>query len=330
VTHRIVFIAIVSLSIACSRESRLTPTEPSATPTLSLQASNHLDEVIRLMQANSFHRLAIDWNAFRSEVMSAAAAAQTVEQTLPAIRLAIARLGDGHSSYRSASGASVFVAVRSCTGSGGPSRPQLPPTIGYVSVGAFGGTPAEAAVFANNIQAAIRNADQDGMQGWIVDLRGNGGGNMWPMVAGLGPVLGEGLVGHFISATGAVSAWEYRDGASWSGTFAAHRVEMPYRLRRERPRVAILTDTAVASSGEATAIAFRQRPDTRSFGLPTCGLSTANQPYTLSDGAVLNLTTAVMADRTRARYGDVVVPDEVIADRAQLAARAVSWIQTGQ
>ena len=45
------------------------------------------------------------------------------------------------------------------------------------------------------------------------------------------------------------------------------RVDGPYRLRRDRPQVAVLTDNGIASSGEATLIAFRERPDTRSFGV---------------------------------------------------------------
>jgi carboxyl-terminal processing protease len=49
-------------------------------------------------------------------------------------------------------------------------------------------------------------------------------------------------------------------------------VKAPYKLVVPSPRVAVLTDTGVASSGEA--IAFRGRPNTRSFGTPTCGLST--------------------------------------------------------
>jgi hypothetical protein len=55
-------------------------------------------------------------------------------------------------------------------------------------------------------------------------------------------------------------------------------------------------------------------------------LSTANAPFTLSDGAVLNLTTSVMADRTKARYGDVVPPDELITNRDEVIARAIAWL----
>jgi hypothetical protein len=46
----------------------------------------------------------------------------------------------------------------------------------------------------------------------------------------------------------------------------------------------------------------------------------------MPNGAVLNLTVAVMADRTKTRYGDSVVPDEVVGDSAELINRAVSWL----
>ena len=78
---------------------------------------------------------------------------------------------------------------------------------------------------------------------------------------------------------------------------AAARVAAPYELHRPDSRVAVLTNQAVASSGEAIAVAFRGRPGTRTFGADTCGLPTANESYTLSDGATLFLTVAREADR---------------------------------
>jgi hypothetical protein len=90
-----------------------------------------------------------------------------------------------------------------------------------------------------------------------------------------------------------------------------------------------LTDNSVASSGEATVIAFRRRPDTRSFGAATRGLSTANKGFDLSDGATLALTTSVMADRTRTKYGDSIPPDEIVTDPRQVVQRALEWLQSG-
>ena len=37
-----------------------------------------------------------------------------------------------------------------------------------------------------------------GVQGWIVDLRGNQGGNTWAGMVALGPLLGEGSLGDFV------------------------------------------------------------------------------------------------------------------------------------
>jgi carboxyl-terminal processing protease len=218
------------------------------------------------------------------------------------------------------------VRTRTCSAPAGASDPALPPTIGYVRVGSFSSTGAASTEFASAIQSRISAADRDGLAGWIVDLRGNGGGNMWPMIAGLGPVLGEGVLGYFIDPTGFEVVWHYLDGVSSSGGTPIERVPTPYRLRREQPNVAVLPDNAVASSGEATVIAFRARPNTRLFGRPTCGVSTANSSFPMPNGAILNLTVAVMADRTKTRYGDSVVPDEVVSDPAETVNRAVSWL----
>ena len=49
----------------------------------------------------------------------------------------------------------------------------------------------------------------------------------------------------------------------------------------------------------------------------------------MSDGALLFLTVAVMADRTRAPYGAQIVPDEPVTDPGEAEQRAVAWLQTG-
>src|SRR5687768_10437707 len=70
--------------------------------------------------------------------------------------------------------------------------------------------------------------------------------------------------------------WEYHGGVSSAGGIPISTVSPAYTLRRSAPRVAVLSDNGIASSGEATLIAFRLRPNTRSFGQATCGLSTSN------------------------------------------------------
>ena len=116
--------------------------------------------------------------------------------------------------------------LRGC-GWPGVDTPTLPATVGFIRIGAFGGSADEARDFANGLQRQIASADRDDLAGWIVDVRGNGGGNMWPMIAGVGPILGEGRAGYFIDPVGAEIFWEYRDGASWEGGDLAQRVGPP-------------------------------------------------------------------------------------------------------
>jgi hypothetical protein len=316
------------LGVTACGGSSTSPSPPPASGMAEV-ARAYLEELLTLMQANSINRLTIDWSSFRATVFNQAANAQSIFQTQPAIRTAINLLGDGHSSYRDAAGVLVIQPGRLCAPSTA-TTPTVPATIGYVKVAGFGGIGAEATAFANGLQQAIRAADKRDLVGWIVDVRGNRGGNMWPMVAGVGPLLGEGVIGYFIDPNGAENVWEYRNGASWDNGVAQQRVDAPYRLRRAQPRVAVLTDAGTLSSGEATVIAFRGRPDTRSFGTPTCGLSTAVENYPLSDGGILNLTISVMADRLRTKYGTAVVPDEVIDDETQAVERAIAWVRTGR
>ena len=183
------------------------PTRPSQP--ISDLARAYLEQLIDFMQPNSINRLTIDWTAFRSRVFDAASSAQTISDTYPAIRVALELLADhGHSQYRAANGTVIAVPGRSCFVSTFPSIPTLPSTVGYVKVHAFSGVGAAATGYANEVQGAIVSADRDDLIGWIVDLRGNGGGNMWPMVAAVGPVLGEGVVGYFFDPTGVENVWE--------------------------------------------------------------------------------------------------------------------------
>lgn len=279
------------------------------------------------MQAQSLRRTLIDWAVLRASTLSAAGAAQTIVDTRPAIRNALALLGDGHSFYRATDGTMIYVPNRTCSSNALVPLTNVPADIGYVHVPSFSGSGEQAAVFATAIQNTIRSADHDSLAGWIVDLRGNGGGNMWPMVAGLGPIFGNDTLGYFVEPNGVASVWSFRDGDALLDSLALQRVAAPYTLRRPKPRVAVLVDNGVGSSGEAVFMSFRGRPQTRSFGVPTCGLSTANRGTRLSDGAVLQLTVATMADRNRVLAGDRIEPDEVIAGGTMTVNRAIAWLR---
>ena len=324
---------LLATAAACSGSAPAGPTTaPPATVPPSGAADRYLNEIFALMQANSVNRLRIDWTAFQSQVRAQAPNAATIADTFPAIQLALQLLDDHHSFYIKASTTEFILNPSSPRGCGVADVPDVPDPVvpadvGYVRIAGFSGPGADE--FATSIQNAIRTRDVGTLAGWIVDLRGNGGGNMWPMLAGVGPVLGTGVVGFFVPPEGVRRQWTYSNGAAMDQGITQSRVATPYELRRPSPRVAVLTDKGVASSGEAIAVAFRGRPDARTFGTSTCGVPTANRGFPLTDGATLVLTTALDADRTMVVYNSPLPPDETIADPSAVAARAIDWIRGG-
>jgi len=161
---------------------------------------------------------------------------------------------------------------------------------------------------------------------------------MWPMLAGIGPLLGEGdHLGEFFTLD-SHSTWSYRDGVAAefeNGKRNAYPAVAgaPYRLAGI-PKVAVLIDRRTGSSGEAIAIAFRGRPQTRFFGEHTEGVSTANHVIKLSDGAEIWLTIGVDADRTGKPYLDGLDPDEAVPsgdpnlsdDQDRVVQAALRWL----
>jgi len=315
---RYITVVLVLYSLtSCRKEA-----DPVAT---SQTVQTYLDQLMSEMEQYSINRQTIDWASFRQQVTNKAQGAQTIADTYPAIELALTLLGDNHSSYTTSTG-TVLIGGRTihCT-DGTPTAVPANSKIGYVKITGFSGSGDAATSFAQSVQNSIKQADTDSIKGWIVDLRGNTGGNMWPMLAGIGPILGEGIAGYFMTPDGGITSWSYQNGSSIMGQTKIVSLTNPYVLRSPAPKVAVLTNQVTASSGEAIAISFKTRPSTRSFGSPTCGLSTANATKVLSDGAVLNLTQGTMADRTKTPYGKQVQPDEVLYS-AEAVDKAIAWI----
>lgn len=208
--------------------------------------------------------------------------------------------------------------------------------IGLLVVPRYWGTSntATAKTFAQRIQDNIKNLHDQQVQGWIVDLRGNTGGNMWPMLAGVGPLLGAEQIGMFKDSLNK-TIWHYRNGAagvSYGGGPPHLMVNLPGEsvTLRDRFPVAVLIDNDTVSSGEAVTVAFKGRPDTKFFGRHTCGLSTANSGFPLPDGAIIELTVSVDGDRDGNLYDCGIAPDVEIEEsesgEADIKA-AVDWIE---
>jgi hypothetical protein len=309
----------------------------------------YLDSAINIMQNGAFYRRRVDWPTVRATAQTMAAGATTPAGTYPAIRYALSALGDRHSFLQPPSTGTSASPARTPLGMAGSLAVMSPADsidaeivggrYGYLHVPAFGGTQDQAVILADSLQFLVGLLDTRTPCGWVIDLRHNIGGSMWPMLLGVGPLLGAVSVGSFVDADGGVLGWWYENGlagaspAGYRSTYIG-LTRAPYTLRVPNPAIAVLTDSLTASSGEAIVVAFRGRPQTRSFGGATYGVPTGNLAFRLSDNAVLVLTVVVDADRTGKQYESAIAPDVVIpqtgapaADDATVLA-ATSWLAT--
>ena len=308
-----------------------------AVPLLSLppasdSAAAYLDRALDIMEANSIRAELVDWSSFRTAAHDEARGAASLEEMHGVIRGALRRLGDSHSFFMDPAAVEAWSTrpVDEATGDSGLAGELINGRIGHISIPGFGGGAEESTrAFAREIQSLIESLDRSDVCGWVVDLRGNSGGNMWPMLAGIGPILGPGTVGYFVSPQGEFTAWGYDGSSSVLDDEPMVTVSPSYSLRVSDPPVAVLTGPRTASSGEAIVVAFRARPGTRSFGSSTAGVSTSNSSMELSDGAMMLLTTSTFADRGRFAYGSSIPPDEVVeADGAAPLEAAVVWLSS--
>jgi hypothetical protein len=322
----------------------LTVRATDAGPPPGPAATRYLDAAIALMREHSLRRAEVEWETLRAQALEHARGAATPADAHLAVRFALRQLGDGHSYLQSVAATRALAATAVANARTGapltaPEARRLGATLAYVSVPSFaGGTPAQQVQFAETLQNEIRAADGAPVCGWVVDLRQNTGGNLWPMLAGLGPLLGEGELAASVYPDGRrVPVW-HRGGQAGFGDYTQLRVRSPYRVEAGVP-AAVLLGPATASSAEILAVALRSRAGTRSFGAPTRGLSAGNRIFSLADGASLVLTVAATTDTQGRVYAGPIVPDEAVAAAGlrtqpekgadEALAAAVSWLTAG-
>ncbi|BAH38033.1 peptidase S41A family protein [Gemmatimonas aurantiaca T-27] len=315
------------LASACGGDSA-EPTTPVGVTEMSARAASYIEEYIGLMQrhVHSTHR--VDWTQVRARARAAAAGAQSLDDARVGIQEALLAIGEWHSFYTGPNGVTFSVPSVPC-GAASSWLPLQPPSdVGYVRIREFSGGVVESIAYADSVHRMIARADKPDLSGWVVDLRGNRGGNMYPMFVGIGALMGPGRYIDFIDADGGRIPVSYRNGGVFYGAEELVRIERPYHVRDHNIPIAVIVDGLVASSGEATALAFRGRPRTRLFGTPTCGMASGNITLFMSDGARVVITRSLIHDRMSTGDGGPIQPDVRAETGDEAIAQAVWWLRS--
>ncbi|KQR11388.1 peptidase S41 [Xanthomonas sp. Leaf148] len=276
-------------------------------------ASAIFDIAIPAIRDHALQRTRIDW-ATREPQLRAQAASMRESDAYAAIDALIAELADGHS-FLIRPTALRQMEARAAERPAVQAR-LLQPDVGYVEVtGLMTSSSDVRGAYQRALAAALDSKASQARCGWIVDLRQNTGGTMWPMVNGLQPLLGDELLGYFVDSTGRQTPWHARPAAG------AHASQT------ERA-VAVLIGPHTASSGEMVAIAMRGRPATRSFGQPSAGQTTSNRAVDLPGGGVLAIASSATQDRNARQLDGALHPDVVLALQDDAIDAAAQWLRT--
>jgi C-terminal processing protease CtpA/Prc len=274
------------------------------------------------MEKNSIKKRSINWKEMKRKSLVKIKENNSLENAHQIIEENLLSLGDNHSMF-------ITKEVLEKIYSNQNEQPlisyeKINSQIAYLAIPYFLGNEEKTIDFAQQIQEKIKILDSEKTKEWIIDLRNNRGGNMWPMFLGLAPILKEGISGYSLNSNGKYIEWIFKNNSVFEGQNKILELKNSYKIKASKTKIAVLISSNTGSSGEAIALMFKKFPNTSFFGEDSYGVTTGNSIYDMKDGAKLVLTTSIFTDRTKEKYGKKIKPDVY---SSQPKIKAIEWLE---
>ena len=304
-THKIVFLLLLLLvghELFAQRSSK--------------KAVQYFEKVADIIQNNYYFIDSINFSELKKRAKTFLSNAKSTEDTYPAIDTMLYNLHDKHSFFLKPS---IFNKLDSLVPLKYPTGYTLKDNIGYIKVPAILGHNNLAQVWADSLRNIYDKIESENLKGWIIDLRGNFGGSMHPMLTGLYPFFGDTVIATVTIRNEGKHQYQFQNGnlietLSNKPLFYFQSYKTGNHLP-DRRKVAVLIDNKVASSGEITAIALIERPNTKFFGTQTAGIPTTVRTFKLSDGAFLGVVVGAFLDKEGKGYQSALKPLVYVSQR---------------
>ena len=267
----------------------------------------YVRKAVRMMDKDGLFAEGMEWETARSAALATEPA--SMDEAYDVVREALKVAGGKHSFLWTKDQMEERAAEDEATA---PSVVLLEGDIAVITLPRFSGqTQDENRRYARTVLDAL----PESLSGVVIDLRGNTGGNMYPMIAAVHRFLPDDKILRFKSR---------KFNMPVTKDYVLRTVDIEAQTQIDCP-VAILTDGNTASSGEATLLCFRGLDYARSFGAPTAGYASANQPKAMPDGSRLVLTTSCDVART----GEIFCDDPIAPDveTGQPLEDALAWLR---
>lgn len=168
--------------------------------------------------------------------------------------------------------------------------------------------------FANNQEeiskyihtSLIDISNSKNLQGVIIDLRGNSGGDMRPMLGAISPFLHNGKIVSFVSKKQETPVFLKNDKLIMNKKI----IQTFNAIDKKMIPIAVLTDNLTASAAEVTLIALKGNDNVKVFGQPTMGFATGVSQMHIYDKYYLALASAKIKDLNDNLYSEEpIIPD---------------------
>lgn len=276
-------------------------------------------KALKIMKNKSVNKSKLNWDEIFEKTLTEVSKAKTIKETYPIIKNALSSLNDSHSNFYPEDVVKAYTLGYKATGQEFPviKSEMLENKYAYISlpdIGSF--NKDDWNLYINTFYAKVNDLQKRKPKGWIIDLRGNFGGMLYPMYAAIAPFLDDKNIVGTKDAEGKIEYYNYKDAKFYEGSTATQLFQLIHKEPKSVKRpLAVLVDKVTGSSGEFITAAFVSQKNVKIIGTNTQGLTSGNQEYKLSDGSYLVLTTGNIVDRTGKEYakiGEGIPPDIII------------------
>lgn len=350
-------VTFLSVCLLLTNCQSLSPTNESKDKKELGEVAPLLDTLLSLAKTNSYYASTVNWDALENEMRSISKQNDSISSLGKPAEFLFEKLGDFHGmlmydykvafNYRPENSGppndSIYQAI-------GATKINSPYTvnaailekqnIAYLEILATGVMQGEQILLARDeIRKAICNLKRKNPDGWIIDLRCNIGGNMNPMLAGLGELIPNAdLGGDTKDGESFYSTWSFKNGNFHENGYSNYSADLTCKNLKTKGRIAVLTSKYTASSGEVVASSLKAQDDSKVIGAKTSGLSSTNGWFVLSDKWVFAPMTGYYMSKDKTVHTNGIIPDILINEELDLGnlkkgkviERARQWIQFGE
>ena len=287
--------------------------------------NSFFEQAFNIIEESSVKRNEIDWAVLKQNVKDSIGQFETNEDVYRAISYTVELIDDGHSQFADAHTPTKLTAdtlsIPDVTSK------VIGKRVGYLRIPGFMGNDSLSSMYTLEIRKALKEFDNTrDLSGWIIDLRGNGGGKASVVPLGVSPLFKDSLIGIFCDKQGIFREISCSSDYFYLGEHKMDSLHDDSTLNNEGKKIAVLVDGETASAAEFLMLGFKFQDKTRVFGSETRGLTSHLMLIDFKSDAKLLLACSYYYDKDKNVIDGPIAPDENCPAEKCLD-QAVAWVE---